>query len=276
MATRAPHRLAARESRRRGHPDVPRLGELAWGCKGRKSTYTAPLAQRNLARRRGYCTVPTSTVLYTWLFTSRKLYGLTYLVLEGRAILTTTLYFCTAHHRNANIQRRPARPPFSLAACYRHARCQAFVAAMRRERRQKAAARPHCARACTRAACWPAHASHAAAHSGGRGARGACAGGLRAAAGLRVGAGRDRGEIAGDRGEIDLAAASARAAGRCDRSRALRRRARAAAAAPSRHACRAARAAAYATRRRKSARRRPRAAWRHRAAPRTRERWRLG
>ena len=61
------------------------------------------------------------------------------------------------------------------------------------------------------------------------------------------------GEIAGDRGEIDLAAASARAAGRCDRSRALRRRARAAAAAPSRHACSAARAAACATRRRKSA-----------------------
>ena len=141
----------------------------------------------------------------------------------------------------------------TLAACYRHARCQAFVAAMRRERRQKAAARPHCARACTRAACWLAHASHAAAHSGGRGARGACAGGLRAPAGLRVGAGRDRGEIAGDRGEIDLAAASARAAGRCDRSRALRRRARAAAAAPSRHACSAARAAACATRRRKSA-----------------------
>ena len=54
----------------------------------------------------------------------------------------------------------------TLAACYRHARCQAFVAAMRRERRQKAAARPHCARACTRAACWLAHASHAAAHSG--------------------------------------------------------------------------------------------------------------
>ena len=137
----------------------------------------------------------------------------------------------------------------TLAACYRHARCQAFVAAMRRERRQKAAARPHCARACTRAACWLAHASHAAAHSGGRGARG----GLRAPAGLRVGAGRERGEIAGDRGEIDLAAASARAAGRCDRSRALRRRARAAAAAPSRHACSAARAAACATRRRKSA-----------------------
>ena len=41
----------------------------------------------------------------------------------------------------------------TLAACYRHARCQAFVAAMRRERRlprrreQKAAARPQCVRA---------------------------------------------------------------------------------------------------------------------------------
>eukprot|EP00964_Phaeocystis_antarctica_P104894 scaffold69976_cov53-Phaeocystis_antarctica.AAC.1 len=68
---------------------------------------------------------------------------------------------------------------------------------MRRARRQKAAARPHCARACTRSACCPAHASHAAAaHSDGRGARswwGACGGGGEAGdpaaarrAGLRV------------------------------------------------------------------------------------------
>eukprot|EP00964_Phaeocystis_antarctica_P128168 scaffold91903_cov58-Phaeocystis_antarctica.AAC.2 len=90
---------------------------------------------------------------------------------------------------------------------------------MRRARRQKAAARPHCARACTRSACCPAHASHAAAaHSDGLGARswwGACGGGGEAGdpaaarrAGLRVcpaglrsdgaAAARDLGEILGE------------------------------------------------------------------------------
>ena len=60
-----------------------------------------------------------------------------------------TTYYGFEKHRHA-IQRRRVHP---CTACYWHARCQAFVAAMRRERRlprrreQKAAARPQCVRA---------------------------------------------------------------------------------------------------------------------------------